>query len=48
MTTLDVSHNPLVVPPKPVVQKGCNAMLGWLKANEAEGRKKKVQGLALV
>ena len=34
LSSMDVSHNPIVVPPKPIVTKGTAAMLAWLKANE--------------
>jgi hypothetical protein len=34
LTTLDVSHNPLVIPPKMEVNKGTRLMLNWLKKNE--------------
>lgn len=47
LTVLDLSHNPTVIPPKPVLNKGTPAVLAWLKRNEREGRKAKVLGLTL-
>jgi len=47
LNILDISHNPVVIPPKPEINKGVKAMLGWLKKNEKEGRKAKVSGLGL-
>lgn len=36
ITILDVSHNPLVVPPRDIQNKGTHAILRWLKENEKE------------
>jgi len=47
LKNLDVSHNPLVIPPRPVIQKGTEAILEWIKKNEKEGRKGKVSGLGM-
>jgi len=44
---IDVNYNPLVIPPRPVVDKGTGAMLNWLVKNEEKGRKAKVSGLGL-
>jgi hypothetical protein len=29
LKNFDVSHNPLVIPPRPVIQKGTEAILEW-------------------
>jgi hypothetical protein len=47
LAQMNVDHNPLVVPPKVIVNKGTPAMLNWLAKNEAQGRKAKVSGLGL-
>jgi hypothetical protein len=44
---IDVQYNPLIIPPRPIVDKGTAAMLDWLKKNEEKGRKAKVSGLGL-
>lgn len=44
---LDVGYNPLVIPPRPIVDKGTSAILDWLKKNEEKGRKARVSGLGL-
>ena len=45
LNILEVSHNPLIIPPRPVVNKGTQEILGWLKNNEKQGRKSKTSGL---
>jgi hypothetical protein len=45
LNILEVSHNPLIIPPRPVVNKGTQEILQWLKKNEKEGRKSKASGL---
>jgi len=47
LNILEVGHNPLVIPPRPVVNKGTAEILQWLKKNEKEGRKGKVSGLGI-
>ncbi|EGG17880.1 leucine-rich repeat-containing protein [Cavenderia fasciculata] len=47
LTILDVGHNPLTIPPNPIVIKGTEAIVQWLKKNEKEGRKGKVSGLEI-
>jgi len=44
---LDLAYNPLVIPPKPVVNKGTPVILNWLRRNEKEGRKHKIVGLTI-
>jgi Leucine-rich repeat (LRR) protein len=46
LNILDVGHNPLIIPPRPVINKGTTEVLLWLKKNEKEGRKTKVTGLS--
>lgn len=36
LNNLDISHNPLVVPPKAVINKGTKEILIWLQKNEKE------------
>lgn len=33
---MELGHNPLVIPPGPIVNKGTSAILEWLKKNEKE------------
>jgi hypothetical protein len=33
---MELGHNPLVIPPGPIVNKGTAAILEWLKKNEKE------------
>jgi Leucine-rich repeat (LRR) protein len=40
----DVQYNPLVVPPRPIVDQGTEAMLHWLHKNEAQGRAHRNKG----
>jgi len=42
---LEVSHNPLLIPPQPIVAKGADAILDWLRKNEQRGKKVKASGL---
>ena len=47
LNILEVSHNPLVIPPTSVVNRGTAAILEWLKKNEKTGRSGKVSGLGI-
>jgi len=47
LSVLEIGHNPLVIPPRPVIAKGTLEILKWLKSNEKEGQKAKVSGLGL-
>jgi len=47
LVVLDVNYNPLIVPPKPILNKGTPCVLEWLRRNERVGRKSKVIGLTL-
>jgi len=40
----DVQYNPLVVPPRPIVDQGTQAMLHWLGKNEEKGRAARNKG----
>jgi len=45
LNILEIGHNPLVIPPSNVVNKGTPEILEWLKKNEKEGRRGKASGL---
>jgi len=47
LKTLDLSHNPLVIPPRVIIQQGTESVIKWIKTNEKEGRKGKVSGLGI-
>ena len=38
LNILDVGHNPLIIPPRPVINKGTAEIVAWLKKNEKEVR----------
>jgi len=45
LKVLDVSRNTLIIPPRPIVDKGCAAILEYLAQNEG---KVKAHGLTVV
>jgi len=47
LNVLELGHNPLVIPPRPIINRGTPEVLKWLKQNEKEGRKAKVSGLGI-
>jgi len=48
LQTLDVASNPLIIPPGPMVNKGTEAMLFWLRDNESQLSKgAKISGLGI-
>jgi len=44
LKVFDVQYNPLVVPPRPIVDQGTQAMLRWLSRNEEKGRAARNKG----
>jgi len=44
LKNFDVQYNPLVVPPRPIVDQGTQAMLHWLGKNEEKGRAMRNKG----
>jgi len=42
---LDVQYNPLVIPPRPIIDKGTAIMLNWLAKNEERGKAARKGGL---
>jgi len=45
LKVLDVSRNTLIVPPRPIVDKGTACILDWLQKNR--GKEVKVSGLTV-
>jgi Leucine-rich repeat (LRR) protein len=44
LKVFDVQYNPLVVPPRPIVDQGTTVMLRWLSRNEEKGRAARNKG----
>lgn len=41
---VDVQYNPLVIPPRPIVDKGTQQMLNWLSKNEEKAKASRSKG----
>jgi len=45
---LDVQYNPLVIPPRPIVDKGTASILGWIAKNADKAKAARKGGLSPV